>query len=354
MPTSGCGYLVEVAHLVPHVAVGVSEVGLGHGAGLVQLEDGVLGAQVQRELRGGLQALVGVAVGDEVGPVVGQVLGQLQLVGGGLVVQGHSVVEHVEHEGQLGAVAHPAHAELVVGAPAVEGDHVREAVDVGGQGLHAQGVLVGLGHVAQGAVEEQVRGQHVERLAAVSGALDHVEGVLVDELGVGVLAEDAHDGGVIGLLGQRLGEQLVHEQLALVAHGAAHHRHLGDFAVLQGGQGLAGDFSAGLHEGTPGQEVDEEVIEVEGGGLVLSLQHLVHGLGAHAGHVVVRAAQVGGHGIGVLGGGVAGVEGQGQGVGLHDALGEQALALGGRQVRAHAHATSTLASDGDVSGVAAE
>lgn len=75
------------------------------------------------------------------------------------------------------------------------------------------------------------------------------------------------------------------------------------FARLERGEGLQGDLSLAvcLNHGREGQEVDEEVLEVEFDGVFLCVEDRREVLGLHAGDIVLRATSVFEERLGVRG-----------------------------------------------------
>mmetsp|Transcript_107935 Transcript_107935/g.232521 ORF Transcript_107935/g.232521 Transcript_107935/m.232521 type:complete len:363 (-) Transcript_107935:27-1115(-) len=176
----------------------------------------------------------------------------------------------------------------------------------------------------------------------------------MNDLRVVLCTEDSNKEGLVGTLRQRGGKQLLHKQLALVVNGSRQQRGLGDVTVHEGEQRLLGQLATLLDQRGPGHEVDEQVVEVQLGGIVLRLQDLLGGLGLGAGDVVGRAAHVLHHVVGVLLGRVAVVAGKAQRVALLDHLGEEAFAARHGHVGTNTHATSALSTNGHVIRVTTE
>ena len=57
-----------------------------------------------------------------------------------------------------------------------------------------------------------------------------------------------------------------------------------------------------------GQEIDEQVLQIQRGCFILRLYHQVRGFGLHTGDIVFHTATVLEHGFGIWGGGLASME----------------------------------------------
>jgi hypothetical protein len=296
-----CG-LVVVTDLVPEVTEDLSLVVLDSHCGLLEDQHSIGLLVVNWEDIWESEAGVRVPRGDEVGEETCGVEGELDLIGGGLIEERHSISEDIELEWELRAVAHIADTEPIVRSPAIEGHHMIETVGVGGDILRAEGFVVSASGVSQGAIEEEISGQGVQSGATIVGIWDHVEGIQSGELLEDGATKDTEQDGFIGSLVEWFGEELIDKELTLIEHSAREDGHLLHSSSSESIKGLLFDSAPWLDHRAEGEEVDEKVVEVELHGVLLSIQDLLGGLGSHAGNVITVAAEICEDIIGIGGG----------------------------------------------------
>mmetsp|Transcript_8585 Transcript_8585/g.16112 ORF Transcript_8585/g.16112 Transcript_8585/m.16112 type:complete len:289 (+) Transcript_8585:310-1176(+) len=268
----------------------------GHSrTGLIQDQKFVQLSLVKRPVgRGSIVALIGVSIVDEISPQVSNIHRELNFLISGFVEYSGAISEDIELKGELATVAHHAllEAKGVIGTPAVEGGSVIKSVHICGGISFAEDRLVSTSGHTQWTVEKQISCKDVECISAIISATT-AHGVQLQDFLRGFCTKDSTDQQLVDGFTDGRSEQLVHKKLPFILDSPRNHRLSSHSSSGHSIKGLLGNKATLLNHRRPGKEVNEEIINVKTGGILLGVQNLIDRLCAHARHVIYRAVQVG-------------------------------------------------------------